>query len=86
VHRTTPRFWTLFEKIPPSIQSVARKNFELLKQNPSHPSLHFKKIGDLWSVRAGLNYRAIAVRDADDFVWFWIGSHTDYERLLKRDG
>jgi hypothetical protein len=84
VHRTTPRFWNLFEKIPPSIQAVARKNFELLKQNPSHPSLHFKKIGDLWSARAGLNYRAISVQDADEFIWFWIGSHTDYERLLKR--
>ena len=84
MHRTTPRFWNLFEKIPPSIQAVARKNFELLKQNPSHPSLHFKKIGDLWSARAGLNYRAISVQDADEFIWFWIGSHTDYERLLKR--
>jgi len=58
VHRTTERFWKSFENLPAPVQKIAKKNFELLKANPSHPSLHFKKIGQLWSVRAGLNYRA----------------------------
>jgi len=85
MHRTTSRFWSLFEEVPPAIQSVARKNFELLKQNPSHPSLHFKKIGNLWSARAGLNYRALAIQDEDDFVRVWIGRHEDYDRLIKKE-
>jgi hypothetical protein len=86
VHRTTARFWNLFEEMPPAVQSVAKKNFEILKQNPSHPSLRFKKIGNLWSARAGLGYRALALQEADDFVWFWIGTHDEYERLIKREG
>ena len=72
--------------MPPAVQSVAKKNFELLKQNPSHPSLRLKKIGNLWSARAGLGYRALALQEADDFVWFWIGIHDEYERLIKREG
>jgi len=86
MHRASGRFWTLLESLPESVQLVARKNFDLLKSDPSHPSLHFKKIGRLWSVRAGLNYRALAVEDGADFLWVWIGSHDEYERLLKRQG
>lgn len=62
---------------------MARKNFELLKQNPRHSSLHFKKVNQFWSARVGLNYRALAVEDADDFIWVWIGSHSDYDQLLR---
>jgi hypothetical protein len=63
MHRTSTRFWTLFARLPEAIQRVARQNFELLKDNPSHPSLRFKKVGKLWSVRAGINHRALAVED-----------------------
>jgi len=80
------RFWTLFAHLPNAIQVVARKNFELLKENPSHPSLHFKKVGNLWSVRAGINYRALAVEDGEDFIWIWIGSHDEYRRFVKQQG
>ena len=69
MHRTTERFWKCFENLPALIQKIAKKKFELLKANPSHPSLHFKKIGQLWSIRAGLNYRALAVEDGDDYIW-----------------
>jgi hypothetical protein len=84
VHRATSRFWNLFEETPPAIQSLARKNFELLKQDPWHPSLRFKKIGNLWSARIGLNYRALSIQDGEDFVWFWIGNHEDYDRILEQ--
>jgi hypothetical protein len=57
MHRTSSRFWKCFDKLPSSIQKTADENFELLKNNPYHPSLHFKKIGSFWSVRIGLNYR-----------------------------
>ncbi len=56
-------------------------NFERLKADPYHPSLHFKQIGKLWSARVGIAYRALAVRTGDDLVWFWIGSHADYDKL-----
>jgi hypothetical protein len=84
MHRVTARFWDLFARLPEAAQKVARKNFELLKDNPSHPSLHFKKIGKLWSVRAGINHRALAVEDGPNFIWVWIGSHDEYLRLIKK--
>jgi len=63
MHRTTTRFWQLFEQSPQAVQAIARKNFELLKADPAHPWPHFKNAGNLWSVRAGINYRALAVQD-----------------------
>jgi hypothetical protein len=54
----------------------------LLKENPGHPSLHFKQVGDFVSARVGLHHRALGVRDGDDVAWFWIGNHDDYERLI----
>jgi hypothetical protein len=86
MHRTTPRFWTHFESLPEAAQNVARKNFALLKENSSHPSLRFKKVGAFWSVRAGINYRALAVEDGGDFILVWIGSHDEYRRMIKHEG
>jgi hypothetical protein len=83
MHRTTARFWSLLARLPEPVQRLARQNFELLKENPAHPSLHFKKIGKLWSARVGINYRAVAVEDGADFIWVWIGPHDEYQRLIK---
>lgn len=83
MHKTTPQFWARFETLPDAIQQLARKNFELLKNNPAHPSLRFKKVGRFWSVRIGLGYRALAVEDGADFVWVWIGHHGEYDRLIS---
>jgi len=85
MHRTTSRFWKSFQELPVAVQSVAEENFHLLKKNPRHPSLHFKRIGKFWSARAGLDHRALAVQDGSDFIWVWIGSHDAYKRLLKFD-
>jgi hypothetical protein len=82
MHRTTPQFWNRFNKLPDRAQKLARTNFELLKQNPKHPSLHFKKVGQFWSARVGLSYRALAVEDGEDFIWVWIGDHDEYDRLI----
>jgi len=86
VHRTTDRFWKRFGNLPSSIQKTSKKNFELLKKNPLHPSLHFKKVGNFWSVRAGISHRALAVEDGADFIWVWIGNHGEYEQLLNEGG
>jgi hypothetical protein len=56
----------------------------MLRQNPRHPSLQFKQVGRFWSVCIGLHYRALAVQQDADVVWFWIGSHAEYDRLLGR--
>lgn len=82
MHRTTPQFWERFYALPEPIQHLARKNFELLKANPRHPSLRFKKVGQYWSARVGLSHRALAVEDGADFIWVWIGSHDKYDRLM----
>ncbi len=82
-HRTTPRFWERYARLPRDVRQLADKNFELLKGNPRHPSLQFKKLGDLWSARVGLAHRALAIGDGEDFIWVWIGTHDDYERITR---
>jgi len=84
MHRTTARFWSSFERLPQAVQKLARENLELLKANPLHPSLHFKKVGEFWSARIGLNHRALAVEDGSDFIWVWIGPHDEYRRLVRK--
>jgi hypothetical protein len=82
-HFTTVDFWTSYKKLPLAIQALADQNFNLLKIDPHHPSLHFKKTGKYRSVRAGRHYRALAVEVPEGLLWFWIGSHSEYEKLLK---
>ena len=72
MYRTTAAFRKSLARLPESVQRVARQNFSLLKENPAHPSLHFKKIGKLWSARVGITYRALAVEDDADFIWVWV--------------
>jgi hypothetical protein len=86
MHRTTARFRRSFACLPEPIQRMAYQNFELLKENSEHPSLHFKKVGKLWSARVGISYRAVAVEDGADFIWVWIGSHDEYQRMIKQQG
>jgi hypothetical protein len=69
--------------LPQDIQRLGRKNYELLKQNPRHPSLRFKKVGALWSARVGNNHRALAMEDESGYIQGWIGTHEEYDRLLS---
>ena len=69
----------LFSEWPTKLSSCS-------KENPAHPSLHFKKIGNLWSARVGINYRAVAVEDGEDFIWVWVGPHDEYQRMIKQQG
>jgi hypothetical protein len=82
-HVATERFWRLYDKLPESVQELADKNFALLKEDSRHPSLHFKKVGSVWSARIGLRYRALAALDGETYVWFWIGDHGAYDRLIS---
>ena len=82
-HFASPSFWQAYEKLPDHICELAKRNYDFLKNNPRHPSLHFKKVGNYWSVRVGLDYRALGVEIEEGVLWFWIGSHTDYDQLIK---
>ncbi|MCP9294199.1 MAG: hypothetical protein NDM07_05830 [Planktothrix agardhii LY1] len=81
----TPDFWYHYRQLPNEIQELADRCYELLKQDSRYPSLHFKKVGPFWSVRIGIHYRALAVEENGEMVWFWIGSHADYDQLLRNE-
>ncbi len=82
-HFATSEFWFYYRQLPENIRNLADKNFELLRNNPRHSSLRLKKVGVFWSVRVGLNYRALAKERQEGLVWFWIGSHYSYDQLIK---
>jgi len=81
-HFTSPDFWVCYRILPESVQNLADKNFELLKNNPFHPSLHLKKIGKYRTVHIGLYYLVIAVEVSNGLLWFWIGPHDEYDKIL----
>jgi hypothetical protein len=81
-HFASRAFSEAYNKLPEHIRELANKKFALLKENPQHSSLQFKKVGRFWSARVGLRYRALAVETNGDLVWFWIGSHADYDTLI----
>lgn len=81
-HQADPRFWKAYHALPPEVRALADAAFELLKRDPRHPSLRFKKVGRFWSARVGAHHRALAV-DADSaLIWVWIGRHDEYDRLI----
>ena len=82
----TARFRKCFGELPGPVQERARKAYRQFLENPSHPSLRFKPVHPtepIMSVRVGLGYRALGVRHGDDILWFWIGSHAEYDRLVR---
>lgn len=83
-HKASPKFWKYYNRLPPEIQRLADESYEHLKRDPRHGSLHFKKVGRYWSVRVGMHYRAVAVQEDENFVWFWIGHHSEYDKLIGR--
>ena len=83
-HFASSKFWRAFEALPRDIRELADKNYELLKQDPHHPSLHLKRIGSFWSVRVGIRHRALAIEIEEGLLWFWIGSHSDYDKLIEQ--
>jgi len=85
-HFTVADFWKGYEILSKEVQVLADKSFDLLKKNPRHPSLQFKKIQntDFWSARVGLYFRVLAFQKAEGFVWFWIGTHAQYNKLIGK--
>ena len=84
--RRTESFKKLFIKIPKPIKDLAGKSYKIWIENPSHPSLHFKKVQDkpeIYSVRIGIHFRALGLIKDNFIYWFWIGSHEDYNKFIQ---
>ena len=87
ISHTNRHFRELFSKLPNVVQRQAREAYRQFKQNPYHPSLHFKKvhtIRPIYSARINVDYRAVGIKENGEIVWFWIGSHADYGKLLSQ--
>jgi len=85
--RTTSRFRDVFEALPEHVRHQAREAYRLFERSPRHPSLRFKQVHPtrpIYSARISAGYRALGIRDGDEIIRFWIGSHTDYHHLLDR--
>ena len=76
-------FWERYHKLPIKVKRAADKQFLLWLSDPHHSSLRFKKVGVYWSARVTGSYRAVGVMDGDTVVWFFIGTHAEYDRLLS---
>jgi len=81
--RATPHFWELYGQLPSPIRTAARQAYQKFRQDPTNPSLHLERLRferRAWSVRVTLNYRAVALREGDLWIWVWIGSHQEFDR------
>jgi hypothetical protein len=81
-HFASPAFWAHYRALPVEVQQLADRCFELMKADPRHPSIHLKRVGEYWSARVGLHYRAIGVDDEGGISWFWLGTHAEYDKLV----
>ena len=83
----TEDFFSYFRTLPESVKKKARKNYRLWRRNPNHPSLKFKQVHStepIYSVRVGIGWRALGLKEDKAIYWFWIGSHADYDKLLNK--
>jgi hypothetical protein len=84
--KTTDKFWRGYDELPAEIKKQAREAYHLFEEDPYYPSLHFKRIHSarpIFSVRISRDYRAVGIVQDDEIIWFWIGSHSGYDRLVK---
>jgi hypothetical protein len=85
ISQAHPDFWVCYQALPEEIQRQAREKFKLWREDAFNSALHFKPlIGNVWSVRVNQNYRALGRRRGSLIVWFWIGTHAEYDQLLRR--
>ena len=82
-HFAKRSFWKSYEALPSDVRQLADKSFALLRANPRHPSLHFKKVGRFWSARVSENYRAVGIEVEDGIVWLLIATHAEYTALIR---
>ncbi len=83
IHHAAGEFWDCYRSLPTQVQDAADRAFALLKADLKHPSIHFKKIDKVWSARIGLHYRSLALEVPDGVLWFWIGTHAEYDAIVR---
>lgn len=84
---TTERFRKELQNLPERTQRQAKEAYKLFLQDPFHRSLDFKRVRQtrpIYSVRVGIDNRALGIRDEDQIVWYWIGSHEEYDKLVAQ--
>ncbi len=81
---THPDFWDCYKKLQKDIQTLADRKFALFKNNPQHPSLGFSKKDTVWTVDIGYHHRAMGYKQDNNIIWFWIGTHEDYNNLINK--
>ncbi len=86
---TVGSFWKLFYALPQDVQEQAYRAFRRFQRNPFHPRVNFEEVNSrtgLWSARITDDYRVLGYRNrrGGDIRWFWIGTHTEYEKLIRR--
>ena len=82
---TSRRFREMYASLPNNVKVRAKRAYQLFRRNPGHPGLNFKKVdeaNDIYSARIGLGYRALGQMDGEDIIWYWIGPHGEYDKLL----
>lgn len=87
ISHTTEKFRKAFAELPADVQKQARQAYRLFIENPQHPSLRFKPIHPnrpIYSARVGIDYRAVGIKDENEIIWYWIGSHAEYDKLIRQ--
>mgnify|MGYP001214371456 CR=1 FL=1 len=85
--RTTDNFWKCYDELPVEVRKQAKEAYRLFERDPFHPCLHFKRVGStepVFSARISRNYRSVGIIQGDTIIWFWIGEHDSYKRLIGR--
>jgi mRNA-degrading endonuclease RelE of RelBE toxin-antitoxin system len=85
--RTTNQFRKLFADLPKPVQEQTRKAYRQFKQDPSYPSLRFKKVHPklpIYSARINKDYRAVGQVEEDTVICFWVGFHAEYNLRLDQ--
>jgi hypothetical protein len=83
----TREFRQQLGRLPVTVQVQASRAYALWRSDPYHTSLQFKRVSQrqpIYSVRVGLGYRALGLREGEHIYWFWIGPHAGYDELLRR--
>ncbi|HZE59938.1 MAG TPA: hypothetical protein VE085_05230 [Burkholderiales bacterium] len=82
-HYASPEFWDAYRALPANIQRLADRCYEQLRRDERYPSLQLKKVGRFYSARVGIRYRAVGIETTDGIVWFWIGPHSEYDKIIR---
>jgi hypothetical protein len=83
-HHASADFWACYRSLPEEVQRLADRAYEHLKRDERHPSLQLKRVGRFWSARIGGSYRSLGIDAKGGIVWFWIGTHAEYDKLISR--